>query len=224
MNNCGLSDETVKALVKWAFATGGRSGPHITRYTMYRKLQDVFARWDDKSNKVLSISKSRIFGIDVLGLKKSQYVEADYPDCNILRLPFEDAIFDFCISDQVLEHIEGDPFTAFKETVRVLKPGGFYCHTTCFFNGVHGAPKDFWRFTPAALELLAASAGSLPIQCDGWGNPEAWALINLGHRFERIPDDPQHPLHAIATKSDPLWPIVVWIVAQKADSKSLLGT
>jgi SAM-dependent methyltransferase len=215
MTNFGLSDETVKGLVKWAFATGGSGGAHVTRYAMYRALKDVFGQWDSPSKQVLAISKSRIFGVDVLGLKKSRYVEADYPEFNILHLPFDEDAFDFCISDQVLEHIEGDPFAAFKETVRVLKPGGYLCHTTCFVNGVHAAPKDFWRFTPAALELLAVSAGCKTIQCAGWGNAEAWSLISLGHRFDRIPDNPEHPLHLVATRSDPLWPIVVWIVAQK---------
>lgn len=65
-----------------------------------------------------------------------------------MNLSFNDEQFDFCISDQVLENIEGNPFKAFSETARVVKKGGRVCHITCFINGIHGAPNDFWRYTP----------------------------------------------------------------------------
>jgi 2-polyprenyl-3-methyl-5-hydroxy-6-metoxy-1,4-benzoquinol methylase len=45
------------------------------------------------------------------------------------------------VSDQVLEHVVGDPQTAIDETLRVLRPGGIVIHTTCFMNPIHGAPE-----------------------------------------------------------------------------------
>lgn len=211
----GISDSTVKALIQWSLDTTRDRGVHVTRYSMYNALKNCLAEFDSPSRTALAISSSRLFGEGVLGLRQTQYTEANYPEYNILNLSFEDASFDFCMSDQVLEHIEGDPVTAFRETVRVVKPGGFVCHTTCFINEVHGVPKDFWRFTPDALTLMATLAGCKVVVAAGWGNREAWGLISHGFRLAAIPNDPKHPLNIIATRNEPDVPIVVWIVAQK---------
>jgi SAM-dependent methyltransferase len=171
-----FSEETIKALVAFSFAHGNPKGPHITRFAMYAALKDVFRAWDGAATKTLAVGDSVRLGRETLGLVQTRYSEANYPQMNILDLPFEDGTFDFCISDQVLEHVEGDPFTAFRETARVVKAGGYLCHTTCFVNPVHGVPKDFWRFTPDSLRLMAESSGCTTIEATGWGNREAWAL------------------------------------------------
>lgn len=67
----------------------------------------------------------------------------------------------------------------------MVRPGAFVVHTTCFINPIHGAPNDYWRFTPHALRLLFADAAT-------------W-----------------HPPHRAAIRNDPEWPIVTWIVARK---------
>src|SRR5690606_2405557 len=130
---------------------------------MYKALGGKFADLDGPDKTCLAISKSKFFG-KIAGLQTCEYTEADYPEHNMMSLQFPDDGFDFCISDQVLEHIEGDPFIAFNETVRVTKPGGYICHTTCFLNEVHGVPKDFWRYTTTALDLLAKSSGCVDIE------------------------------------------------------------
>jgi SAM-dependent methyltransferase len=48
-------------------------------------------------------------------------------DLNDYRLPFADATFDFCLSDQVFEHVF-DYRTTMSEIVRVLKPGALSVH------------------------------------------------------------------------------------------------
>lgn len=211
-----FSDTTIKSMLKHLFATGGPRGPHITRFAMYRALKDIFAKYDGENTRTLALSESARLGKLVLGLQKTAYTEANYPEVNILSMPFADPEFDFCISDQVLEHVEGDPFQAFKETARVTKQGGFICHTTVFNYHIHGAPKDFWRYTPEALQLMAVAAGCKIVSVAGWGNQEAWAIIDAGFRFVGIPVDEKHPLFEIATRNDPQWPIVVWIVAQRS--------
>lgn len=45
------------------------------------------------------------------------------------RLVYDDATFDVCVSNYVLEHVE-DAATHFHEVARVLKPGGAYCFRT----------------------------------------------------------------------------------------------
>jgi len=192
---------------------GLHCGPHITRYFMYDRLQNIGETLPNKEGDVLSISHSQNL-CKLVNIKPKSFVEANYPDHNFLALQFPDESFDFVFSDQVLEHVEGDPQQAINESWRVLRPGGICIHTTCFINPIHNQPGDYWRFTPNALKLLAGKFSQI-IDCDGWGNFEAWLLIRDGLRYDGIPYAKWHPLHRMATKNDPEWPIVTWIVAQK---------
>lgn len=211
-----FSDDFLKELIAWS-ADNCESDKkyHITRVAMYASLRDRFAALNDVERTILSVSRSNHLA-QVLGLSLPKLVEANYPEHNFLNLSaFADESFDFCISDQVLEHVEGDPFLAFRESVRILKPGGFLCHTTCFINPVHAHPNDFWRFTPDALKLMAAAASCDEVSADGWGNKDAWALVQIGLRRMPLPSNPKHPLYRLATKNDKRWPLVVWITARK---------
>jgi SAM-dependent methyltransferase len=182
-------------------------GAHITRYYMYEHLRRVGRDLDLCGNpEVLCISRSKAL-CDLLNLSRGRITEADYPEYNILDLEFADGSFDFLLSDQVLEHVEGDPQTAFDESWRVLRPGGIVLHTTCFINPIHGSPGDYWRFSPDALKLLGRKFSRI-IDCGGWGNFDAWLVIRDGLRFHGIPHAKWHPLHRIATKNDSEWPIV----------------
>lgn len=188
-------------------------GPHITRYFMYGRLGSIGPLLSRRGGRALSIShSSNLAGL--LGLQPTELIEANYPDHSMLSLGVPDSSYDFVLSDQVLEHVEGNPQQAIDECHRLLKPGGVAVHTTCFINPIHGSPNDFWRFTPAALALLHRGWSEI-IECGGWGSFEAWSLVQDGLRFEGIPHARWHPLHRLATRNDPLWPIVTWIVARK---------
>lgn len=166
--------------------------------------------------KVLSISRSERLA-RLLGFADPQIIDASYPDYNILRLPFKEGEFDAVVSDQVLEHVEGDPQRAIDETFRVLKPGGLALHTTCFINPIHSGPNDYWRFTPDALKFLAAKHGEV-IDVGGWGNPYVWLFVALGLRFAPMPHARWHPAHWVATKNVRRWPIVTWILVKKGEA------
>lgn len=191
---------------------GSKRGHHITRYSMYRHLTQIL-RSEVRGGKILSISHSGSLH-QFFDLKHSEIVEANYPEFNILNLPFAEGEFDYVLSDQVLEHIEGNPQEAIDETFRVLKPGGIAVHTTCFINPIHNYPGDYWRFTPDALKLLCRKFDKI-IDVGGWGNRYVWIIDWLDLRYEGIPERPQHPLYKLATFNEPEWPIVTWIVAQK---------
>lgn len=194
--------------------TGLKKGPHVTRYYMYQHLSEVL-KSRTPPGKILSISHSTPLCQQFFDLTQSELVEANYPDYNFLSLPFADSEFDYVVSDQVLEHVEGDPQQAINESWRVLKPGGLAIHTTCFINPIHDYPGDFWRFTPLALKLLLQDKFSTLIEVGGWGNKYAWVLDSIGLRYEGIPEASWHPLHKIAMRNDPIWPIVTWAIAQK---------
>ena len=188
-------------------------GPHITRYFMYDYLQNTGKKLPKQKGDVLSISDSSNL-IDILGITATSSADANYPEHNLLCLNFPDRSFDFVLSDQVLEHVEGDPQQAIDESWRVLRPGGIAVHTTCFINPIHHVPKDYWRFTPDALRLLGKNFSRI-IDCDGWGNFEAWLFIRDGLRFDGIPHAKWHPLHKLAVRNEPDWPIVTWIILEK---------
>jgi SAM-dependent methyltransferase len=211
----GLSPQACKDLIEFALADSAPKTYHVTRLAMYQALGDILAHYDADHKRTLCVSNSTSFA-DIVGLRKAAKVGANYPQHNILSLGFDSNSFDFCVSDQVFEHIEGSPFDAFKETARVVKPGGYIVHTTCFVNEIHGAPSDFWRFTPNGLELLARSSGCEPTLSGGWGNKEAFPYMDMGFRMRPIPNNPSNPIYKLATRNDPLFPIVTWIVARKA--------
>ncbi len=145
----------IKAAIRNAIILSMRGlprGGHITRYYMYRRLEEV-VNHERASGRILSISGS-VRLCRSFDLHASEITEVNYPDFNILRLPFRDDEFDHVVSDQVLEHVEGDPQSAVDETWRVIQPGGLAVHTTCFVNPLHREPGDFWRFSPDALKFL----------------------------------------------------------------------
>lgn len=199
-------------LLLWTLL-GQNKGPHLTRFYMYKRLDGICSSMNNPSTKVLSISGSRRLA-EVIGLTNASVFNASYPDYDILALPFEDESFDVVVSDQVLEHIKGDPQTAINETKRVLRKGGIAVHTTCFMNPVHEHPIDMWRFSPSSLEYLCEGWSKI-IDCGGWGNRVAFACMNLGFRMTPVPHTKWHPLHKIATANNRLFPIVTWIAAAR---------
>lgn len=61
-----------------------------------------------------------------------------------------------CLS--VLEHVE-NPFAVFHGLYRCLKQGGLLILSTVFSYRFHEAPRDYWRFSPECLKMLAQIAG-----------------------------------------------------------------
>ena len=187
-------------------------GAHVTRYTMYSRLKAEGRRLPSSFARALSVSHSSHLA-EIMNVRLESTTNADYPKADLLNLDFADESFDIVLSDQVLEHVEGDPQQAINESLRVLKPGGYAVHTTCFIVPKHSSPSDFWRFTPEALELLCR--GFSEVRADGWGNPLVWPLASLGLIRMPIPHARWHPLNRLATYDHDDWPICTWVVARK---------
>lgn len=211
----GLSEDFLKSMISDALDKAPKGDWSVTRHYLYTRLMGMFRPYDGSDKRCLSVSHST-FLTALLGLQNSVVKEANFPEHNMLSLDFPSESFDFCISDQVLEHVEGSPFNAFEESVRVVKRGGYIVHTTCFMNQIHGTPKDYWRFTPDALRLIAEHCDTHILDCGGWGNKNVWGYMELGFRTRRVPSDPSHPICRMAMENDDTIPIVTWVVAQKS--------
>jgi hypothetical protein len=94
----------LRRLVWKAAMLGLPRGPHVTRYTMYERLRALGAKLPKQPGRVLSISASENIA-ELLGLQSTEIVAANYPEHNVLQLGFDDNVFDYVVSDQVLEHI-----------------------------------------------------------------------------------------------------------------------
>lgn len=70
------------------------------------------------------------------------------------RLPFGAARIAALAALDVLEHAPR-PAALLAELARVLAPGGAVLVVTVLDFAIHAAPRDYWRFTPDGLLLLA---------------------------------------------------------------------
>lgn len=182
---------------------------------MYKHLTTVFKDLEMHGEQGRGLSISGSGYLANLLCPKGLIQQADFPDVSMLSLPYADNTFDFVVSDQVLEHVGGDPFKAVSETYRVLKPGGIVVHTTVLLFQIHGYPSDYWRFTPEGLRLLCNPFKEV-IDCRGWGNRYMWALNWIGVLFdEKVPTAQWHPFHKLATINEERYPVTTWIVARK---------
>jgi len=210
MNPLGWPKELLKRTIK-ASTRGFDCGWHLSRYTLYGRVEQ-FLR-GQPPGRILSISGSDVLG-EMIGRGGSELVPADYPEHTLLKLGFPDESFDYVVCDQVLEHVEGSPQLAVDEQRRVLKKGGWLVLTTCFINPIHLAPVDLWRFTPYALRYLCREFEHVE-EADGWGNLWVPLLTEIGVRDVRVPHWRHHPLHKVATRNDPRYPVTTWVIARK---------
>jgi SAM-dependent methyltransferase len=86
---------------------------------------------------------------------------------DVHRLPFDTGAFDLVLTTATLEHFY-NPFVAFAEIARVLRPGGALLASGSFWESWHG--NSCFHFTPHGLNLLCRSAGlELADLWSGWG-------------------------------------------------------
>ncbi len=65
----------------------------------------------------------------------------------------------------VVEHVV-DPFAVFAGLAGVLAPGGLLIVSTVFSFPYHPSPRDYWRFSPDCLRMLAERVGLAVLEAD----------------------------------------------------------
>jgi SAM-dependent methyltransferase len=204
-----VATPTKLSLVGWE-----KSQHDAIRFSMYEYLEkQVSGLISPESTVSLAVSGSGYLA--KLVAPQVKVVHADYPEFNVLSLPYNDNTFDLVVTDQVLEHVCGDPFKAVEECRRVLKPGGIAIHTTPFLFQIHGYPSDYWRFTPDALALMCEAHSEILMK-GSWGNRYLWMLNWAGVLFDQhVPLAKWHPYHRISVINETAFPVVCWVVARK---------
>jgi SAM-dependent methyltransferase len=96
---------------------------------------------------------------------------------DVEALPQADASVGTVIAMNTFEHVKRF-WRGFSEIRRVLRPDGALLISCPFFFKIHQFPDDYWRFTPAALELLLEE---YPQRIVGWHGAKhrpahVWAL------------------------------------------------
>jgi SAM-dependent methyltransferase len=100
-------------------------------------------------------------------------------DCvaDVEDLPHPSGSVGSVIAVSTFEHVPRF-WRAFEEISRVLRSDGALLVACPFYFYIHAFPNDYWRFTPAALELLLER---FPTKILGWHGPSrrpinVWAL------------------------------------------------
>lgn len=86
--------------------------------------------------------------------------------------------FDYVIIFNVLEHLS-KPEIALKNIRNILKKNGCIIGSTPFLFRVHGAPKDYYRFTHDYLKLTLKKSGFKNIKINALGTGPFLASISI---------------------------------------------
>lgn len=139
-----------------------KSALNIIRKSVEKLITESQKEFDFKDSIVLDIAPqiwggaqnlyklADIHTLDIDPKSNSTWI-ADLCKCNSDIIP--DNYFDAVICTEVLEHVE-NPFSAVKEILRILKPGGKVYASTPFNFRIHGPLPDNWRFTAHGLKIL----------------------------------------------------------------------
>ncbi|MGE3623114.1 MAG: class I SAM-dependent methyltransferase [Bdellovibrionales bacterium] len=137
------------------------------------------------------------------------YQSVAYPHIDICAAPLEGKKFDLVIAEQVFEHLQY-PYRAGRNIYSMLNPGGYLLLTTPFMIKVHKSPLDCTRWTEDGLRFLMEECG-FPLDrmtSGSWGN-RMCIIGNFAAWPEYVPG--VHPID-----NEPEFPMVVWLLAQKA--------
>jgi SAM-dependent methyltransferase len=146
-----------------------------------RALRDRLAAQDSESKKAVVIGRSLRLA-ELLGLRKTRILRLPYPDFTIENLALLSDEYDFVIADRVLHRCQSAEDGA-RETIRVLRPGGWFIHTASVLDLAVPSPVKPWSLTSRGLRALFATATNASASEGAW----AAASWILGQKPEDAP-------------------------------------
>jgi SAM-dependent methyltransferase len=139
------------------------------RSAIARDLKGRFASEDLEDRKAVVMAGS-VWLARMLGLARTRLLVLDYPDFTLENLALLNDEYDFLIADRALHRCDSLADAA-NETMRVLRPGGFFVHTTSCLDLAVGMPIDRRRVSPGAVARLFPLSSSL---ATGGGPMAGW--------------------------------------------------
>jgi SAM-dependent methyltransferase len=157
--------------------------------SMLRGLVRAVAETFPLPGPILEVGSYQVAGQEPLADLRSLFPERPYigldrrdgPGVDVVGdvecLPYPDGSFGTVLALGTFEHV-GRFWRGFEEVHRVLRSNGALLVACPFYFHIHAHPDDYWRFTPAALELLL---DDYPGKIIGWHGPagrpaNVWAL------------------------------------------------
>ena len=150
------------------------------------------------SGRVLEIGTGTGYGVDIIAPNASEFVTLDkyrservdslpanvrFVEATVPPLPFEDEMFDYVVSFQVIEHIKHDKRLV-REVMRVLRPGGKFIVSTP--NKPMSLTRNPWHvreYTAEELSKLLSDFSSVE-QLGVAGNERVWEYYR--HNAESV--------------------------------------
>lgn len=150
------------------------------------------------SGRVLEIGTGTGYGVDIIAPNASEFVTLDkyrservdslpanvrFVEATVPPLPFEDEMFDYVVSFQVIEHIKHDKRLV-SEVMRVLRPGGKFIVSTP--NKPMSLTRNPWHvreYTAEELSQLLSDFSSVE-QLGVAGNERVWEYYR--HNAESV--------------------------------------
>jgi len=150
---------------------------------------------------LLNMKPLSYYGVDI---EKGMYVDEI---CDILDLTkrFKREEFDIVVCTEVIEHVE-DWRNGIKNLMEVTKVGGIMLLTSRSKGfGIHGFPKDYWRYEIEDIEKIFENWEIIALEKDLFINPNNGLQDHYGFFLKALkkntilPDLDNHLLFNIAT-------------------------
>ncbi|WP_119301312.1 glycosyltransferase family 2 protein [Dongia deserti] len=129
---------------------------HLLKETLHSAFRDRFLMLDSPEKRAVVIGSSEELA-HCLGIRRAHLRLLDFPQFTMENLALLSDSCDFLIADRVLHRCENIRDAA-RETLRVLRPGGWFVHTTSILDQTIGVPFQPARFRPRSLSHLFGGA------------------------------------------------------------------
>lgn len=130
-------------------------------------------------------------------------------------LGIEPETFGLIVAPFVFEHV-AQPFVGMRRLAEILRPGGYMLWSAPMFQHYHGAPHDYFRYTPKGARELARDAGLDVINFWAPGDLGVTSGVMMGMRLPYW--DLEHVLReepALSGEDSPRQPLNVFMLLQK---------
>jgi SAM-dependent methyltransferase len=132
----------------------------LVKAAIERGLKDRLAH-ADAADKTAVVVGEPLWLAGILGLRKARLLHLPYPYFTIENLALLSDEYDFLIADRLLHRCESVTDAA-RETVRVLRPGGWFVHTSGILDLVLNMPAHRGIRSSQGLRALFSTAAQLP--------------------------------------------------------------